>query len=146
MKQAGIYARRREKRRFRWNWQDKIASSFFQRGAHLVARDRWEKKGGGREEKRRVKKERERERERKERGESRADVSISFDPPFDRKARRGQSYDSAQLHTVFRTSISFVHTYVQTYTHTQSLTTHAHQHRSAITSREPTTLHIHIYI
>ena len=43
------------------------------------------------------------------RGESRADVSISFEPPFDRKVRRGQNYDSAQLHS--RTSISFVHTH-----------------------------------
>lgn len=47
--------------------------------------------------------------------ESRADVSISFDPPFDRKTCCGESYDSAPppTHTYTRTqSVSFVHTCV----------------------------------
>ena len=47
--------------------------------------------------------------------ESRADVSISFDPPFDRKTCCGDSYDSAPppTHTYTRTqSVSFVHTCV----------------------------------
>lgn len=64
----------------------------------------------GGKEKGQVIKERGKNRRGTGRGESRADVSISFDPPFDRKARpRTELRFRTITHTC--TSISFVHTH-----------------------------------
>ena len=75
------------------------------------------------------------------RGESRADVSISFEPPFDRKVRRGQNYDSEQLHS--RTSISFVHTHTRT---RRRACAHTSAYIDRDHLRESTFIYIYIYI